>query len=92
MAINYNIKKGTETDKQKHLEDVQLSGRDAVIERAKVLSRENDDFIEIYRYKIDRKFKVSQQIAAVVHTKVIDKVNQFMGNGVYTTGAKVELD
>ena len=86
--MNYKFRKGIERDKVKFLEMKSLPNKAAVIAHAKNLARDDDDnFIEIY--VIDD--KGNEQIAAAVHTKVVDGVNQFLGDGVYTAGAKVEL-
>ena len=86
--MNYKFRKGIERDEAKFLEIKSLPNKAAVIAHAKNLARDNDDnFVEIY--VIDD--KDNEQIAATVHTKVIDGTNQFLGDGVYTVGAKVEL-
>jgi len=87
MSNHYRFRKGTEQDRNKSIERATLLNKAAAIARARAHSRTIDDFVEIYVNDADG----NEQLAAVVHTEVIDGVNQFMGDGVYTFGSKVEL-
>lgn len=83
MDKNYKFRKGIEGDKAKFLEIKSLPNKAAVIAHAKKLARDNENnFVEIYAIDDER----NEQIVAVVHTKVIDGINQFFGDGVYTAG------
>jgi len=81
MAQNYKFKAGKAKDRSKSLATESLPNWASAVARAKALSRQKNDFVGIY---------VEGGIIGVVHTQVIDGVNQFFGDGVYTCGGRVE--
>jgi len=91
--MQYKFRKGIEPDHTKSLESKDLPDAEAMIEHAKQLSADNgNNFVEVYEEVetvVDEVTTIESRLVAVVHTKVTNGVNQFLGDGVYTVGVGV---